>query len=69
MESRPENMKVSAGFDILMGGGSQSFQPPAPNPSNGSKVMNYQEKLIADGTMNDGFDIMGGPKMRPVPST
>ena len=52
-------MKVSSGFDILMGGG--KYTPPAPN-ANGpsSDVMNFQEQHIKNGTMNDGFDV-GAP--------
>ena len=65
MESRPENMKVAAGFDILMGGG-PSYRPPPKveeqQASESKKVMNFQEEKIANGTMNEGFDIAGSQK-------
>ena len=64
MESRPENMKVSAGFDILMGGPNVTPPPPSSKPAS-DPIMNYQEVHIKNGTMNDGFDITGngGPPM------
>lgn len=66
MESKPENMKVSTGFDILMGGGGQPFKPPPAveeqQANDSKKVHNFQEQLLAQGTMNQGFDIVGSQR-------
>jgi hypothetical protein len=53
-------------FDILMGVGKQSYKPPPAveeqQANDSKKILNFQEEHIANGTMNDGFDVTGSNK-------